>query len=177
MTSQVITLSQSFASYFMPGVTALSPTLVFGVKCTHMRPRTRYQRVLTHSQQQEISYSFSFCHLGVPHNRVILCCHMLQLHKTNNLFTSCKDHKETRAHEQCKSSFVHDQHKWEDRPALETPLFEVPTGLTHLSARTGSVTLRKGVSMSCGSAPGCEADGSPTQVQLWLRFSKALKSH
>lgn len=142
-----------------------------------MRPRTQYQGVLTHSQQEEISYSFSFCHLGVPHNWVILCCHMLQLHKTNNLFTRCKDHKETRECELSKSSFVHDQHKWGDRPSLGTPLLEVPAGLTHLSARTGSVTLGKGIFVGCGSAPGCEVDGSLTWVQLWLQFSRALKSH
>lgn len=116
-------------------------TFVFGVKGALMRPRTQYQRLLTHSQPQEISYSFSFCHLGVPHNRVILCCHMLQLHKTNNLFTGYKDHKETRECERCKSSFVHDQHKWGDRPSLETPLFEVPPGQVVLHRERGFCEL------------------------------------
>lgn len=43
----------------------------------------------------------------------------------------------------------------------------------------GQVTLQlgKGISINCGSAPGCKVDGSLTQVQLWLQFSKALKSH
>lgn len=41
----------------------------------------------------------------------------------------------------------------------------------------GQVLLQLGkeISMNSGSAPECEVDGSLTQVQLWLQFSKALK--
>lgn len=140
MTLQVISLNQSFASYFMHGLTAISSLLSLEWKelLWDLGPNIR---LLTHSQPQEISYSFSFCHLGVPHNRVILCCHMLQLHKTNNLFTGYKDHKETRECERCKSSFVHDQHKWGDRPSLETPLFEVPPGQVVLHRERGFCEL------------------------------------
>jgi len=102
---------------------------------------------------------------------------MLQLHKTNNLFTSYKDHKEARACKQCNISFMYNQWKWGNRPSLETPLFKVPAGLAQLSARTGNVTAGKEDFCELWKCSSCDGDGSLTQVQLWLQLSKALKSH
>lgn len=113
----------------------------------HMRPKTQYWSAhisIAIKKFKFVSYSFSFCHLGVPHNRVILHRHMLQLHKTSNLFTSYKDHKEARARKQCNISFMYNQHKGANQPSLETPLFAVPAGLAHVSARAGNVTAGKG---------------------------------
>lgn len=128
-------------------------------------------------EDQQISYSFSLCHLGVPDNRVILCCHMLQLHKTNNLCTNYKDHKEAGEHKNCNISFTCSQHKGGNRPSVETPFHIIPEGFVYLSARAGNITAGKGISTNCGSAPGREADWSLTLARLWLWFSKALMSH
>lgn len=95
-------------------------------------------------EDQQISYSFSLCHLGVPDNRVILCCHMLQLHKTNNLCTNYKDHKEAGEHKNCNISFTCNQHKGGNRPSVETPFHTIPAGFVYLSARAGNVTAGEG---------------------------------
>lgn len=103
----------------------------------YVRPRTGNESSHIHSinKVQWISYSFSFCHLGIPHNRVILCCHMLQLHKTNNLCTNYKDHKEAGEQKNCNISFMHNQHKGGNKSSVETPLFEVPEGFMFLPAQ------------------------------------------
>lgn len=75
---------------------------------------------------------------------VILCCHMLQLHKTNNLCTNYKDHKEAGEHKNCNISFTCNQHKGGNRPSVETPFHTIPAGFVYLSVRAGNVTAGEG---------------------------------
>lgn len=69
---------------------------------------------------------------------------MLRLHKTNNLFTNYKDHKEAGEQKNCNISFMHNQHKGGNKSSVETPLFEVPAGFMFLMAQVSLAAGERG---------------------------------
>lgn len=153
-----------FASYFMPGLTAPSPllSLEWNAFIWDLGPNIRgYSHIHSNKKLAIHFLSVTWEFLITEWFFAAICYSSIKQIINSQVIKITKKQENV---SNFKSSFVHDQRKQGDRASLETPLFEIPTGLTPLSARTRSVTVGKEVSLSCGSAPGCEVDGSLTRV-------------
>lgn len=173
MTSQLIALSQSFASYFMPGLTALSSLLHLEWKAFiwDLGPHIREYSHIHSNKKLAIHFlSVTWEFLITEWFFAAICYSSIKQIIYSEVIKITKKQENV---SNVRAALCMISTNRETVPPWKHFYFEVPTGLTALSARTGCVTLGKG-----GFCELWECSRMwDWWVQLWLQFSKALKSH
>lgn len=177
MTLQVISLNQSFASYFMHGLTAISSllSLEWNELIWDLGPNIRdYSHI--HSNKKLVIHflSVTWEFLITEWFSAAICYNSIKQIIYSQVIKITKKQENV---SDARAALCMISTNGETDPPWKHLYLRSPQD-SHTSL-PGQVVLhwKKGVSVSCGSAPGCEVDGSLTWLQLWLQFSKALKSH